>query len=115
MLQRCLGEGLTPGNGVSHHLGHAQGENEQPPSHQTFVSNPNSQRHEVLPEAKTSDLVRRLVIESRRFDASGCDPQRSCWMAVHEHVHGVLPSEYDIRDVPEDLVLAVLAERRRQD
>jgi hypothetical protein len=29
-------------------------------------------------------------------------------------VHGVLPSEYDIREVPEDLYLAVLAARRAQ-
>jgi hypothetical protein len=36
-------------------------------------------------------------------------------LAVHRHEHGVLPSEYDIRDVPEALYLAVLAERRAQD
>lgn len=36
-------------------------------------------------------------------------------MVVHRHVHGVLPSEYDIRDVPEPLYLAVLAERRALD
>jgi hypothetical protein len=36
-------------------------------------------------------------------------------MAVHEHAHGMLPSEYDIREVPEDLYLAVLARRRQQD
>jgi hypothetical protein len=34
-------------------------------------------------------------------------------MVVHRHRHGVLPSEYDIRDVPEDLYLAVLAMRRQ--
>jgi hypothetical protein len=32
---------------------------------------------------------------------------------VHRHAHGVLPSEYDIRDVPEDLYLAVLARRKQ--
>jgi len=25
-------------------------------------------------------------------------------MAVHEHKHGVLPSEYDIREIDEDLI-----------
>ena len=34
---------------------------------------------------------------------------------VHRYVHGVLPSEYDIREVPEALYLAVLAARRQLD
>lgn len=58
-------------------------------------------------------LVRQLAEESRAFDASGADPERTCWLVVHRHVHGFLPAEYDIREVPEDLYLAVLAERRR--
>jgi hypothetical protein len=58
-------------------------------------------------------LVLSLAEASREFDATGADPERNCWMAVHRHVHGVLPSEYDIREVPEELYLAVLAERRR--
>jgi hypothetical protein len=57
-------------------------------------------------------LVRRLAEAAREFDATASDPERNCWMAVHRHVHGVLPSEYDIREVPEDLYLAVLAVRR---
>jgi hypothetical protein len=36
-------------------------------------------------------------------------------MIVHRHVHGMLPSEYDVRDVPEELYLAVLAARRSLD
>jgi hypothetical protein len=62
--------------------------------------------------APDPQLVVRLAEESRAFDATGSDPERNCWMAVHRHVHGVLPSEYDIREVPEDLYLAVLAARR---
>ena len=58
-------------------------------------------------------LVTRLAQESFGFDATSRDPERNCWMVVHRHVHGVLPSEYDIREVPEDLYLAVLAERRQ--
>jgi len=57
-------------------------------------------------------LIDRLVEESFTFDATARDAERNCWLAVHRHVHGVLPSEYDIRDVPEELYLAVLAERR---
>jgi hypothetical protein len=60
-------------------------------------------------------LVMDLVQASYDFDTALPDPERNCWLAVHRHVHGVLPSEYDIREVPEALVLAVLAERRRRD
>lgn len=64
--------------------------------------------------AYTQELIAELVEASREFDATGRDPERNCWMAVHRHVHGVAPSEYDIREVPEDLYLAVL-ERRKQE
>jgi len=62
-----------------------------------------------------SALVEALAAASRRFDATGPDPERNCWLAVHEHIHGVLPSEYDIREVPEELYLAVLAVRRQEE
>lgn len=67
-----------------------------------------------LPDDDVAIAVKALVQASRAFDATSSDPERNCWLAVHAHVHGVLPSEYDIREVPEDLYLAVLAERRRQ-
>jgi predicted RNA-binding protein associated with RNAse of E/G family len=57
-------------------------------------------------------LVQRLALESRDFEGTSKDPERNCWLVVHRHAHGVLPSEYDIRDVPEDLYLDVLARRR---
>jgi hypothetical protein len=60
-------------------------------------------------------LLAKLAQDSRQFDGTASDPERNCWMAVHLHVHGVLPSEYDIREVPEALYLAVLALRREQD
>ena len=59
-------------------------------------------------------LVNALAQASCEFDATGADPERNCWLAVHRHVHGVLPSEYDIRDIDEDLYLAVLACRLGQ-
>ena len=62
--------------------------------------------------AADGPLVQELARASLAFDATGADPERNCWMAVHRHVHGVLPSEYDIREVPEDLYLAVLEARR---
>jgi len=36
--------------------------------------------------------------------------EKFCWMAVHEHKHGVLPSEYDIREIDEELYLQLLKE-----
>jgi hypothetical protein len=67
------------------------------------------------PEAESSaELVARLAQDSRAFEATGAEPERNCWLAGPRHVHGVLPSEYDIREVPEDLYLAVLAHRRFQ-
>jgi hypothetical protein len=68
----------------------------------------------VLPSIDPPDpaLVEELAAASREFDPTAPDLERNCWMAVHRHVHGVLPSEYDIREVPEALYLAVLARRR---
>ena len=57
-------------------------------------------------------LIEQLAQESREFDGTGADPERNCWLVVHRYHHGVLPSEYDIREIPEDLYLAVLAARR---
>lgn len=57
-------------------------------------------------------LVVELAEASRDFDSSATDLERNCWMAVHRYVHGVLPSEYDIREVPEALYLAVLSQRK---
>lgn len=70
-----------------------------------------------MSEGTPSDqaLVQALAEQSFAFDATGRDPERNCWMAVHEHIHGQPPSEYDIREVPEDLYLAVLQYRRRDD
>ena len=38
----------------------------------------------------------KTVKEYPRFSKG--EIEKFCWMAVHEHKHGVLPSEYDIRD-----------------
>ncbi len=67
------------------------------------------------PSRVDARLVEQLVQVSRQFDGTASDPERNCWMAVHQHVHGVLPSEYDIREIDEDLYLAVLARRKEQD
>ena len=58
------------------------------------------------------ELLRRLAEESFAFDGTASDPERNCWLVVHWHIHGVLPSEYDIREIDEVLYLDVLNERR---
>ena len=34
--------------------------------------------------------------------------ERICWMIVHEYKHGAMPTEYDIREIDEELYLEVL-------
>ena len=38
--------------------------------------------------------------------------ERTCWMIVHQHKHGVMPTEYDIREIDEELYLEVLRNAR---
>ena len=60
-----------------------------------------------MPEQELVDaLVRQGLALST---TAGGELERSCWMVVHEHHHGVRPSEYDIREIDEELYLAVLA------
>ena len=42
------------------------------------------------------------------------DYEQKCWQIVHEYRHGVLPSEYDIREIDEELFLLVLDEVRKR-
>ncbi|WP_413326725.1 hypothetical protein [Synechococcus sp. MIT S9503] len=61
-----------------------------------------------------SSLVTKLVARLRElYGASPSDLERMCWTVVHEHHHGAVPSEYDIREVDEDLYLAVLTAARQ--
>ena len=54
-------------------------------------------------------LVQTLAAKGLELSASaGGELERSCWMVVHEHHHGMKPSEYDIREIDEELYLAVL-------
>ena len=59
-------------------------------------------------------LVQTLVEKGLELSVSaGGELERSCWMVVHEHHHGVKPTEYDIREIDEDLYLAVLQAARQ--
>ena len=55
------------------------------------------------------ELIKKL--SKKAIDLSGKsrkELERTCWMIVHEHKHGVMPSEYDIREIEEELYLSVL-------
>ena len=54
-------------------------------------------------------LIKKLLIKVKEYPRfSKEEMEKFCWMAVHEHKHGVLPSEYDIREIDEDLYLQLL-------
>ena len=59
------------------------------------------------PESLIKSLIKK-VKDYPRFSIS--ELEKFCWMAVHEHKHGVLPSEYDIREIDEELYLLILEE-----
>ena len=55
------------------------------------------------------ELIQKL--SKKAIDLSGeskKELERTCWMIVHEHKHGVMPTEYDIREIDEELYLEVL-------
>ena len=54
-------------------------------------------------------LIQKL--SEKAIDLSGkskTELERTCWMVLHEHKHGVMPTEYDIREIDEELYLEVL-------
>tara|TARA_B100000242_G_scaffold188483_1_gene135612 strand:+ start:311 stop:508 length:198 start_codon:yes stop_codon:yes gene_type:complete len=56
-------------------------------------------------------LLKLLVLKVKQYPRfSMGEKEKFCWMAVHEHKHGVLPSEYDVREIDEDLYLELLQE-----
>ena len=51
------------------------------------------------------------ILSEKAIDLSGqskSELERTCWMIVHEYKHGVMPTEYDIREIDEELYLEVL-------
>ncbi len=58
-------------------------------------------------ESLVQSLIKK-VKEYPRFSKN--EIEKFCWMAVHEYKHGVLPSEYDIREIDEELYLQLLQE-----
>ena len=56
-------------------------------------------------------LIQALFIKVKEYPRFSIgEIEKFCWMAVHEYKHGVLPSEYDIREIDEELYLQLLQE-----
>ena len=56
-------------------------------------------------------LIKELFVKVKEYPRfSMGEIEKFCWMAAHEYKHGVLPSEYDIREIDEDLYLQLLGE-----
>ena len=59
----------------------------------------------------SESLIKELFIKVKGYPRfSNGEIEKFCWMAVHEYKHGVLPSEYDIREIDEELYLQLLRE-----
>ena len=59
-----------------------------------------------LPKEKLIENLAAKVINLSNDSSQEID--RNSWMVLHEYHHGVMPSEYDIREIDEDLYLAIL-------
>ena len=56
-------------------------------------------------------LIKELCLKVKNYPRfSKREIEKFCWMAAHEYKHGILPSEYDIREIDEDLYLLLLRE-----
>jgi len=56
-------------------------------------------------------LINSLLVKVKEYPRfSNEEIEKFCWMVAHEHKHGVLPSEYDIREIDEGLYLELLQE-----
>ena len=59
----------------------------------------------------SQSLIKSLIQKVKEYPRfSKKEIEKFCWMAVHEYKHGVLPSEYDIREIDENLYLELLQE-----
>ena len=57
----------------------------------------------------SDSLINLLINKVKNYpNFSENELEKYCWMAVHEHKHGMLPSEYDIREIDENLYLILL-------
>ena len=59
----------------------------------------------------SESLIKSLYLKVKEYPRFSLrEIEKFCWMAAHEYKHGVLPSEYDIREIDEKLYLLLLQE-----
>tara|TARA_Y100001933_G_C18686623_1_gene433247 strand:- start:170 stop:382 length:213 start_codon:yes stop_codon:yes gene_type:complete len=59
----------------------------------------------------SDSLIKLLISKVKNYPKfSENEIEKFCWMAAHEHKHGTLPTEYDIREIDESLYLLLLKE-----
>ena len=64
----------------------------------------------------SDSLIEILISKVKNFpNFSENELEKFCWMAVHEHKHGMLPSEYDIREIDEGLYLILLKRFKKEE
>tara|TARA_B100000965_G_scaffold55728_1_gene42267 strand:+ start:2893 stop:3096 length:204 start_codon:yes stop_codon:yes gene_type:complete len=58
----------------------------------------------------SDSLIKLLCSKVRNYPRFNSNElEKFCWMAAHEYKHGVLPTEYDIREIDENLYLLLLS------
>ncbi len=65
-----------------------------------------------LERTKVINHLALKVIDT--YGKSSNEIDKNCWRIVHQYHHGVMPTEYDIREVEEELFLAVLERVKSQ-
>ena len=56
-----------------------------------------------------STLIDKLAEKVIKISGkSNKEIDRFCWMILHEYHHGVMPSEYDIREIDEEIYLPLI-------
>ena len=59
----------------------------------------------------STSLIKSLCLKVKNYPRFSIrEIEKFCWMAAHEYKHGILPSEYDIREIDESLYLLLLNE-----
>ncbi len=59
---------------------------------------------ESIPE----EIISSLAVKAIRLLGKTKELEKICWIVVHEYCNGCKPVEYDIREIDEELYLAVL-------
>ena len=64
----------------------------------------------------SDSLIKLLIYKVKNYtNFSENELEKFCWMAVHEHKHGMLPSEYDVREIDESLYLILLKKFKEEE